>query len=82
MLISCPIFHFLHVETVYSKSRASVCLFLPQTASGVAQQHGGLEPDPVVVPLGDAAPARVRDDHRVGQRGQRVANDSHFYRVT
>lgn len=55
---------------------------LPQTAGGVAQQHGGLEPDPVVVPLGDAAPARVRDDHRVGQRGQRVADDGHLHGVT
>lgn len=28
-----------------------VRVFLPQAAGGVAQQHGGLEPDPVVVPL-------------------------------
>lgn len=78
---------FPHVETFMCTVKAeagyqSGRLFLPQTAGGVAQQQGGLEPDPVVVPLWDAAPARVRDDHRVGQRGQRVTDDGHLHSVT
>lgn len=54
----------------------------PETASGVTQQHGGLELDFVFVAVRDAAPARVGDDDRVGQRGQSVADDGHLHRVT
>lgn len=54
----------------------------PQTAGGVAQQQRRLELDLVVVAVRDAAPARVWDDHRVGQRGQRVADDGHLHRIT
>lgn len=53
----------------------------PQTAGGVAQQHGGLELDLVFVAVGCGAPARVGDDHRVGQRAQGVADDGHLHRV-
>lgn len=54
----------------------------PQAAGGVAQQQGGLELDFVVVAVRDAAPARVGDDDRVGQRAQSVADDGHLHRVT
>lgn len=53
----------------------------PQTAGGVTQQQGGLKLDLVFVAVRDAAPARVRDDDRVGQRGQSVADDGHLHRV-
>lgn len=53
----------------------------PQAAGGVAQQHGRLELDLVLVAVRDAAPARVRDDDRVGQRAQSVADDGHLHRV-
>lgn len=35
----------------------------------------------VVVIEGGAAPSRVRDDHRVGEGGQRVPNDGHLHGV-
>lgn len=54
----------------------------PQTAGGVAQQQGRLEFDFVFVTMRDAAPARVGDDDRVGQRGQGVADDGHLHCVT
>lgn len=53
----------------------------PQTAGGVAQQQGRLELDFVFVAVRGGAPARVRDDDRVGQRGQSVADDGHLHRV-
>ncbi len=56
--------------------------FSPQTAGGVSQQHGGLELDLVFVAVRDAAPARVGDDDRVGQRGQSVTDDGHLHCVT
>ncbi len=54
----------------------------PQTAGGVTQQQGRLELDLVLVTMRDAAPARVRDDDRVGQRAQSIADDGHLHRVT
>lgn len=54
----------------------------PQTAGGVAQQQGRLELDPVFVAVSDGAPARVRDDDRVCERGQSIADDGHLHRVT
>lgn len=54
----------------------------PQTAGGVAQQQRGLELDLVFVAVRDAAPARVGDDDRVGERGQSVADDGHLHCVT
>ena len=53
----------------------------PQAAGGVSQQQGRLELDLVVFAVRDAAPARVGDDHRVGQRAQGVADDGHLHRV-
>lgn len=53
----------------------------PQTAGGVTQQQGGLELDFVFVTVRHAAPARVGDDDRVGQRAQSVADDGHLHRV-
>ena len=54
----------------------------PQAAGGVAQQQRGLELDFVFVAVGEAAPARVGDDHGVGERAQSVADDRHLHRVT
>lgn len=57
---------------------ACLCGASPQAASGVAQQQRGLELDLVVLAVGDAAPARVGDNHSAGQRGQGVADDGHL----
>lgn len=54
----------------------------PQTAGGVAQQQGRLELDLVFVAVRDGAPARVRDDDRVCQCGQSVADNGHLHRIT
>lgn len=53
----------------------------PQTAGGVAQQEGRVKLDFVFVVVRGAAPARVGNDDRVGQRGQSIADDGHLHRV-
>lgn len=72
---------FYHRRTRNSSTRVRLFRCSPQAAGGVAQQHGRLELDLVFVAVRDAAPARVRDDDRVGQRAQSVADDGHLHRV-
>lgn len=59
-----------------------LCRLSPQAAGGVSQQQRRLELDLMFVAVRDAAPARVWDDDRVGERGEGVADDGHLHRVT
>lgn len=53
----------------------------PQTAGGVSEEEGRLKLDFVFFMVRGAAPARVGDDDRVGQRAQSITDDGHLHRV-
>lgn len=54
---------------------------IPEASGRVPQHHGGVQFELVVLSLGGGTPARVRDDHRVGERAESVAHDRHLHSV-